>query len=315
MRTDVTLRALRDASPRRQPGFEESIAHYDALRVQITATPLPAQRRLPQHSVRRRMVGLSAAVAATLTLAGVIIGLTVSATSPLSAYAAAKQALAATAAAASGTMTMTTTGHSSSVWALGTTRWNGDEIAMTTGARHQLGLNRQLLLIGGGAYVQRADGQWVHYARATDVGPILRRAVQLAHDNVGGSAADQILSLATGLQKAPQPDGTTVYTGTIPNNVTDDPGIKSTDDSIMRIIDSLRVGNQPGDPGGYHNGLQIKMTVASNGLVRHIALSFQQHDSNSSADGGTSTWTVTYTQLGSAPPIMAPGVSTPRAAR
>jgi len=59
--------------------------------------------------------------------------------------------------------------------------------------------------------VQTADGSWLHYASASDVGPKLGPFVQLAQDNVAGNTADQILALATGLQKTVQPDGTTVY--------------------------------------------------------------------------------------------------------
>jgi hypothetical protein len=311
-RTDVTLRALRHASPRSQPGFHESLARYDELRAQITASPTPVPRRVPQLASRRRVLGLSAAaLAATLALAGVIVVLTVGATSPPSAYAAARRALAATAAASSGTMTITTTGSAGTVWPLDTTRWNADNIAISSGARHLLGPDRQLLLIGRGAYVQRADGSWVHYGREADVGATLVPVLQLAHDNVAGSAAEQILSLATDLRKVAQPDGTTLYTGTIPNNTTDVPGIDSTDDSIMRIIDSLRVGNQPGDPGGYHRSLQLTMSVAGDGLVRKIGLTFRQRNSGSPEDAGSTTWTVAYRRLGSTAPITAPARSTP----
>ena len=44
------------------------------------------------------------------------------------------------------------------------------------------------------------------------------RMVELAHDNVAGNAADQILVARDRAHcRASQPDGTTVYTGTIPN--------------------------------------------------------------------------------------------------
>jgi hypothetical protein len=312
MPSDSTLQALRDTSPRSQLGFQESIARYDALRLQIIATPVPSRRRLAERTSRRRLIGLSAAAAVALSLAAVVVGLAVSATSPPSAIAAARKALAATAASGSGTMTMTTTGHGSTIWALDSTRWNGDDIAMTTGANHQLGPNQQLLLIGGGAYVETAGGHWIHYANESDVGPKLGPAVQLAHDNVVGSTAERILGLATGLQKTAQTDGTTVYTGTIPNS-TGDPGISPTDDAITRMITGLRSGNEAGAPGGYHNDLQLKMTVASNGLVRQISLTLQQQGTNSPTDAGATTWTVTYSRLGNTRPITPPADSTPAA--
>ncbi len=125
-----------------------------------------------------------------------------------------------------------------------------------------LGPNRQLLLVDGGAYLQQEDGTWLHYASASDVGPKLGPMIQLAQDNVAGNTADDILAVATGLQKTVRPDGTTIYTGTILNS-TADPEVAPSDDSIMRMITKLRSsGNEPGAPdepgapGGSHNDLQ-----------------------------------------------------------
>jgi hypothetical protein len=253
------------------------------------------------------VICLSAAAAAALSRAGVIIGLTASATSPPSAFAAAQRALAATAAAASGTMTMTATAPGT-IWTIETTRWNGNAIAISSGPRHLLGLNRQLRLIGGGAYLQTADGTWLHYAGESDIGPKLGPAVQLAHDNVTGTGAKQILALATDLRKTVRPDGTTEYTGAIPDSNAY-PVNNPTDDSIMRMIANLRSGNGLGAPGGYHNDLQLRMIAGPAGLVTAITVTFQ-HDSPTSGDLRNTTWKVTYSRLGSTPAITAPPVST-----
>src|SRR5581483_9995637 len=173
----------------------------------------------------------------------------------------------------------------------------------------QLGPNQQLLLIDGGAYVQQADGMWLQYSSATDLGK-LGSVAQLAQDNVAGNTADQILSLATGLTQTTQPDGTTLYTGTIPNSDAD-PGVAPTDDSIIRIITNLRSGNEPGAPGGFHNGLQLQMTVGSDGFVQQLSLTFQQQNTGSTTGDGTYRWTVAYSQLGTTPTITAPATSTP----
>jgi hypothetical protein len=309
MNRQSSLRALRDARPRSRPGFETSIARYDALRAQITATPPPPTRRPRRRASRRRLIGLSAAAAAAFSVVGVTFALTVSATSPPSAFAAARQALAATAGAGSGTMTMTTTALGT-VWTLETTRWNDGDLAISSGARHLIGLDRQLLLIGGHAYLQTADGTWLRYAHEADVGPKLGGVVKLAHDNVTGSTAEQILSLATGLRKTVKPDGITDYTGTIPNSNAD-PVSKPTDDSIMRLINNLRGGYEPGAPFGDHGGLQLRMIAGGDGLVKQITLSFRRYDPATSAKLGTTTWKVTYSRLGSTSPITAPAVSTP----
>ncbi len=44
------------------------------------------------------------------------------------------------------------------------------------------------------------------------------------------------------------------------------------------------------------------MSVGGDGLVRQVSVTFQQN--------GTYTWSVTYSQLGSTPPITAPASST-----
>jgi hypothetical protein len=315
MPTDTSLHALQDASPRNQPAFDEWLERLDTLRTQITATPVPARRRLPHLDRRHRVIGLSAAAAAALAAAAVVVGLTLGAASPRSAYAAAKKALAATAAASSGTITGTVS-HDGSSGTLDTTRWNGDSIAVTRGDVSAFGPGQALTLINGGAYVEQADGTWLHYASASGVGPKLGPMVELAQNNVAGNTADQILSLATGLAQSSQLDGTTVYTGTIPN-LNADRGGAATDDTILRIIEDLRTGNDAIGPhkwfapAGFHNGLQLQMTVGPDGFVRQIVLTFQQQDTGSPASDGTYTWTVTYTQLGATPPITAPATSTP----
>ena len=115
---------------------------------------------------------------------------------------------------------------------------------------------------------------------ASNVPAVLAHRVQLARNNVAGNTADQILALTTGIQQTAQPDGTTVYTGTVPNLNTD-PGEAPTDDTILRIIAALRTGNDAMGPhrafapAGFHNGLQLQMTVGPDGLVRQIRLTFQ----------------------------------------
>jgi hypothetical protein len=312
MAIDRSLRVLREASPRRQPGFDQWTERFDPLKEQIPAAPGPARHRLPGNARRRRLIGLSAAaaaVSAAATVAGVLLSAAAPQPAYASAYLAARHAVAVTAEEGSGTMT-TTVAHDGVIDTLDTTRWNGHDIATSSGPRHQLGPYRQLLLIGGGAYVQQASGTWLRFPSESDTGPKLGPAVRLAEDNVKGNAVGQILALATGLQQAKQPDGTTVYTGTIPDSSTDT-GVNPADDAISGIITSLRSGNEPGAPGGSHADLQLRLVAGSGGLVQQISLTFQQHDSGSSAGDGAYTWRVTYSQLGSTPPIAIPATSTP----
>jgi hypothetical protein len=307
MPTDTTLQLLREVGPRCAADFDEWIDSLDGLRTQITSTPVLVRRRRPKLGWRPRAVGLSLAAAALAAGVAMAVGLTLTAAAPSRAYAAAKKALAATAAAGSGTITGSVS-HDGSGYTLDTTQWNGDAIEMTRGDRSELAPNQALMLIDGGAYLEQADGTWLHYASASGVGPKVGPMVELARNNVAGITADQITSLATGLTQTTQPDGTTVYTGTIPNT-----GVNPSDDGILRMITTLRNGpdNVPGAPGGFHNGLQLDMTVGADGYVRLISLTYQQQDTGSPETDGSYTWTVGYSRLGSTPPITPPTTTTP----
>ena len=50
--------------------------------------------------------------------------------------------------------------------------------------------------------------------------------------------------------------------------------------------------------------------TGSDGTVRQVNLSWQQQNTGSPTGDGTSTLSVTYSQLGSTPPITAPANST-----
>jgi len=248
----------------------------------------PGSRPTNRRSFRLGVPTLAAVAAASAAFA---IALTLTAASPPSAYAAAKQALAATAAATSGTITGTVTTNGSS-YALDTTQWNGDAIEVTRGDQSELGPNQALRLVDGSAYVQQSDGTWLRFASESGVGPKVGPMFELAHNNVEGNTASQILSLATGLTQTSQPDGSTLYTGTIPSS-TSDSGNRANDDSILRLITNLSNDNT--------DALQLQMTVDSDGFVHQVSLT---------ANNST-TWSITYGKLGSTPPITPPATSTP----
>jgi len=316
MRADPSLHALRDASPRNQPGFDDWVDSFDSLRTQIPATAVPARRPLPKPASRhRRVVGLGVTVAAAVAVVGVVVGLALTAASPPGADAAARRALAATAAAPSGTMT-TTVLHAGVTQTIDAARWNGSDIAFSPG----FGPIQQLLLIGGGMYVQTSDGTWLHYANSSDVGPKPFGGLeQLAQDNIAGTTPQQILALATHVQKTAQADGTAVYTGTIPNSNLD-PALVPGNDAITSMILGAQkrsammfgVGRNERDvPGSQLNAdLQLHMSVGGDGLVRQVSVTFQQENTGSPAVDGTYIWSVTYSQLGSTPPITPPPSST-----
>jgi hypothetical protein len=116
-----------------------------------------------------------------------------------------------------------------------------------------------------------------------------------------------------------QPDGTTVYTGTIPNSSLDPANVPG-DDAITNMIlgaqkrTAMMFGAEPdqGDAPGtsLQNDLQLQMSVGADGLVDHVSVTFQQPGTGSAAADSTYTWSVTYSQLGDTPPIAAPPSST-----
>jgi hypothetical protein len=235
----------------------------------------------------RRRVGLFAAVAAAVA-AGVVVGLLVTAASPPSAYAAAKKAVAATAAAASGTMTLSS-GTSSS-----TVRWNGKDVAIVSGTGGNVlpGFD-QLVLVGGAVYLQRADdGSWLHYPSEADLERSLGSGTVLAAYGLAvASRAAQIIASTYGLQKAEQPDGATVYSGTIPPSspAKGAPG-KGLGGLVMDSVQNLLPS--------FGTGGAFQLVVGSDGLVSRM--------SETAAPPATGAWRVEYSRLGEPQQITPP---------
>jgi len=300
--------------------MNETARELDLIRTQLRAAierdlrdRSPGSRVMHRRSFRIAIPTLAVLAAAT---AAIVLGLTVSAASPSSAFAAARRALAATAAAPSGTLA-TTVLHAGVTQTTDAARWNGREIAFTPGD----GPIQQLLLIGGGMYVQTSDGTWLHYVNASDVPPKpLGGLEQLAQDNIAATTPQQIIALATGVQKTAQADGSTVYTGTIPASSLD-PSLVTGNDAITSMIlgaqkrtdGMVGVGKAteqtPGAPCCQQN-LQLQMSVGSDGLVKQVSITFQQQNASSPALDGNYTWSTTYSQLGSTPQITPPTSST-----
>jgi hypothetical protein len=252
----------------------------------VTGIPPLAPSWSRQVARRRRLVGLSAAASA-IAVTGVVVGLLVTAASPPSAYAAAKQALAATAAVSSGTMTLST---GASV------RWSGKDLAIASGAGGNVlpGFD-QLLLVGGAVYLRRADGSWLHYASEADLAPLLDRGTVLAAYGLAvASRAAQIIASAYGLQTTEQPDGSTVYSGTVPPETAVKVAPGKGGGPIMGIAGMLLPS--------FGSGGALKLVVGSDGLVRQM--------SETAAPPLTGAWRIDYTRLGDAPPITLPGTYT-----
>jgi hypothetical protein len=143
---------------------------------------------------------------------------------------------------------------------------------------------------------------------------------QLAQATIAATTPQQILALATHVQKTTQPDGTTLYTGTIPASSLD-PALVPGNDAITSMIlgaqkrtdGMVGVGKATEQTPGAsccQQDLQLQMSVGNDGLVKQVSVTFQQQNASSPAADGAYTWSVTYSQLGSTPPITAPVSST-----
>jgi hypothetical protein len=298
--------------------MNESARELDLIRTQLRAAiERDLQDRRPRSGViHRRSVRIAIPTLAVLSAAigAIVLGLIVSAASPSAASAAARRALAATAAAPSGTLT-TTVLHAGTTQTVEGARWNGNDIAYSP----EGGPVPQLLLIGGGMYVQTTDGSWWHYTNASDVGPKpLGGLAQLAQETIAGTTPQQILALATNVQKTEQPDGGTLYTGTIPASSLNPATVTGNDAITSMILGAQKrtdimsgaVPNQGGTPGSGPSDLQLQMNVGADGLVKQVSVTFQQPGTGSPAADSTYTWSVTYSQLGNTPQITPPASST-----
>src|SRR5215469_6179532 len=251
--------------------MNETVRELDLIRTQLRAAiERDLQDRSPRSGViHRRSVRIAIPTVAVLAAATavIVLGLIVSAASPSSASAAARRALAATAAAPSGTLT-TTVLHAGVTQTVEGARWNGNDIAYSP----EDGPIPQLLLIGGGMYVQTSDGTWWHYADAGDAGPKpLGGLAQLAQETIAGTTPQQILALATGVQQTEQADGSTLYTGTIPASSLNPASVTGNDAITSMILGAQKrtdimsgaASNQGGTPGAQPGDLQLEMSVGA----------------------------------------------------
>jgi len=267
---------------------------------------------VPVTHRRSFRLGVPTLAAVAVATSAIVLGFAVSAAAPSGASAEARRALAATAAAPSGTMT-TTVLHAGVTKTVESARWNGHDIAYASDD----GPIPQLMLIAGGLYAQTPAGTWLHYANASDVPPKpVGGMEQLAQATIAATTPQQIIALATHVQKTTQPDGTTVYTGTIPATSLDPATVPGNDAITSMILGAQKrtdgmvgVGKAtPQTPGAAccQQDLQLQMSVGSDGLVKQVSITFQQQNASSPAADGTYTWSVTYSQLGSTPPITPP---------
>ena len=239
-------------------------------------------------------VALAAAAAAFLTVgsSGVTPGVE-------SAAAAIKKAATLTAASAdqSGTANVRIS-HDGQLWAGKVIHWNGNDVELTDSTRlRQSGY--PLLVVDGIMYGHDPEQEgWIELGPTSSIDPGsgTTPSEQLAaiREDVGGTTLRRMVATmtASGLTTTQQSDGSTVYSGTVPaGQIARETGFK--EGQAIRVFPFGYVAHgAAADPASL---LDTAVTVASDGVIRELAVTW-----------GAWTYTVTYGDLGSTPPIVAP---------
>lgn len=285
-----SLKALRRVSPRSRPGFNESIEEYDGLRTQIASTAYPAPRSsaVRQLVQKRRLIGFSAA-GALLSTAAVLAAVAVfTGSSTQSAYAAANAAVAATSANAvdSGTI-VTRFSQDGSAAMTQTTRWNGSDISLASGAAQAT----ELRLIDENVYEQSPDGRWTRYAGDASGYPgFMKVRLASAQADVAGTTTRNILDVTANLERVDNADGSATFTGT------------AKADSVIGRFDVTGAPRAVRTLAKLLNGsteASVELTVSSDGQISRLSVGYR-------SDGTTWTETSDYSRLGSTAAITAP---------
>jgi hypothetical protein len=295
MSTPESFDALRRANPRWKASFAEAA---DAAAAEVRLRIATTEPRAHQLRPRRRLVGITAgvALAAAATVAAFLtVGSPGVTPGVENAAAAVKKAMSLTAASAerSGTATVRMT-HDGQLWAHKVVRWNGDDLQIADVGH----AGRGLLVVDGMMYGPAEDGSgWVELGppSSIDPGSGTTPAEQLGaiREDVGGTTLRRIVAAmtASGLTTN-QSDGSTVYSGTVPaGQIATQAGVK--EGQPIRVFPFGYVAHDAAaDPASL---LDTALTVGSEGVIREIAVTW-----------GTWTYTVTYGDLGSTPPLVAP---------
>jgi hypothetical protein len=313
MSTSDTFQALRRANPRSEPGFERSVRAADVVRARIVASSEAAPRAalgVRQHvsrSARRggaRRLGLRAAGAALAAGAVVAAFLTMGLPGGggvESASAVVNHAAAATAESGdhSGTATVEIT-HNGELWAGTVVRWNDGDLSVADTAPVRAGIpSRELRVVDGMMYGQETDG-WVELGSPDSVDPgsgmTPDEYIAATQADVQGTTLRRITTGMTGVTTRSMDDGSTVYTGSVAAGlIATEEGFK--EGEHIRVFPFGYVAHdEAADPAA---PLDVAITVGADGLIDRLEVAW---------GGGGSVWTytVTYSDLGTTEPILAP---------
>lgn len=305
MTTSKSFEALRRANPRSKASFAQSVdAAADRVRFQI-ATAAPADQTRAGHiRAGRAFLGVSAAGAALAAAATVVaVFVTVGTTGTATAAAAIHKAvtLSATSADQSGTVAVRMT-HDGQLWASKNIRWNGSDIEITDNSPGAASSGSPLLVVNGILYDHEPDHDgWVNAGPVSSIDPATgttpTEQLGTIREDVGGTTLRRIVAAMTGLTTAHRDDGSTIYSGTVASGqIARETGVK--EGQNIRVFPFGYVAH--GAAADQSAPLGTAVTVGPDGVIREIAVTW-----------ATWTYTVSYSDLGSTPPLVAPADATP----
>jgi hypothetical protein len=303
MRTSESFEALRRANPRSNASFAETVAAAAAeVRLRIATAGATDEPRVRHVRPGRRLLGVSAAGVALAAAAAVAVFVTVGSTGGTpgieSAAAAIKKAvtLSAVSAEQSGTVNVRIT-QDGELWANKVIRWNGDDVEISDHSPGGPSSGSPLLVVNGILYGHDPDHEgWVEVGPISSIDPgsgtTPTEQLGAIREDVGGTTLRRMVAAMTGLTTAHQSDGSTVYSGTVAaGQIARETGFK--EGQAIRVFPFGYVAHDAAaDPASL---LDTAVTVGSDGVIREIAVTW-----------GTWTYTVTYSGLGSTPPLVAP---------
>jgi hypothetical protein len=307
MNTPDSLMALRRANPRTKDGFAHTVDRVEeAVRPRIAAeaaesAPEPARAsRLSTRPLPRRRLAAGGLFAAAIAAAAVLaFGSPGDEGGVEDAVAAVKRAATATAASAdkSGTAVVRIT-HDGELWAGTTIRWHGEDIALSSDTPGRDGkAGDEMRVVDDILYgTDPVKGGWIEMGNPANIDPDsgTTPAEHLAAvlEDVEGVTLRRLGDNMTGLTTTRLDDGSTVYAGSVPaGQIARETGFK--EGEHIRVFPFGYVAH--GKAANPEALLDTAVTVGGDGLIRELAVTW-----------GTWTYTVSYSDLGTAAAVVAP---------
>ena len=307
MNRSESFEALRRANPRGQASFAETVDAATAeVRLRIATAGATDEPRVRHVRPGLHLVGFSAVGVALAAAAAVAVFVAVGSSGGIpggtpgveNAAAAIKKAvtLSAVSAQQSGTVNVRMT-HDGELWASKVIRWNGDNVEISDHSPGGPSSGSPLLVVNGILY-----GHDPHYHGWVKVGPVSSiepgsgttptEQLGAIREDIGGATLRRMVAAMTGLTTAHQSDGAIIYSSEVAaGQIARETGFK--EGQAIRVLPFGYVAHgAAADPASL---LHTAVTVGSDGVIREIAVTW-----------GTWTYTVTYSDLGATPPLVAP---------